>query len=105
MQTEHALLLRDCEARLGNADLMRDGRQVLLPVVAISSMHSPSKRKPNFSIKLEVFIPSEGCPSADNLTWLLPGNPDCRLEDIQVALVFQPQTLVESESQPVKVSR
>lgn len=92
MQTEHALLLTDTVAQLGNSDLAAAG-QVYLPVVQINDIHAPTKKRDYFRVNLTAIIPTDGMPSAVDCGFLLPGAHDCKLIDCHVVLVFENGTI------------
>lgn len=90
MQTDHGILFT-VPVQIG--ETLLEG-EVLAPVTQIRSVKAPTKKNSHFVLNLDVLIAKEDAPDATDIRWLLPTG---ELRDIQVLLVFEPNTIRAAE--------
>lgn len=79
---------------IGDLDMSADGEQLVMPVVSIGNISAPKKGKKNHSIDLRLYLSDEATKHEGrrDCSWLVPGAPECAIEDIQVVVSFKPGT-------------
>lgn len=94
MQTEYIQFFKGKVFIGEDFEFSKDDRQIVMPVVSLGHLQAPKKSDGNHYIDLRIYLSDEGTKWAGkrDVVWLLPGNPECALVDIQVLCAFKPGT-------------
>lgn len=92
MQTEYIQFFKG-EVHIGDYDMSKNGRQIVMPVVDISRVQAPKKVDGNHYMDVRLYFSDESTKWAGqkNCAWLVPG-PGSVIEDIQVLVAFKAGT-------------